>query len=167
MPKGNFPKLYDSICNVPIDTVDISDEFPGGADSNDLVIIKLKEAVWSELLNEALMYLKKKNPLYTDVSVDIGNIPDNFLSFANDDIQGTIATAEDLVEIENPLDVHRFNTQETLFVQNLLTREEISIAPGDGKQPTSILSNTFCEQLAFPCLKIREKFGYHIERDVK
>ena len=67
----------------------------------------------------------------------------------------------------NTLDVHRFNTQETLFVRNLLTREEISIAPGDGKQPTSILSNTFCEQPAFPCLFLQEKFGYHIERDVK
>ena len=42
MPKGNFPKLYGSICNVPIDTVDISDGLPGGADSNGLVIIKLK-----------------------------------------------------------------------------------------------------------------------------
>ena len=42
IPKGNYPKLYDSICNVPIDTVDISDGFPGGADSNGLVVIKLK-----------------------------------------------------------------------------------------------------------------------------
>ena len=58
------------------------------------------EAVWSELLNEALKYLKKYNPLYIDVSVDIGNIPDNFSSFANDDIPGTSRTAEDLVEIE-------------------------------------------------------------------
>ena len=59
------------------------------------------EAVWSELLNEALMYLKKNNPLYIDVSVDIDNIPDNFLSLANDDIPGTSGTAEDLVEIES------------------------------------------------------------------
>ena len=58
------------------------------------------EAVWSELLNEPLMYLKKYNPLYIDVSVDIGNIPDNFSLFANDDIPGTRRIAEDLVEIE-------------------------------------------------------------------
>ena len=157
MPKGNFPKLKGNICNVPIDTVDISDVLPRGADSNGLVFIKLKrkltyrghnayfEAVRPELLNQALMYLKENNPLYSDVSVDIGNIPDN-LSFANDDIPGPSGTAEDLEEIENPLDVHRFNSQETLFVPNLLTVGKISIAPGDGKQLTSILSDKLCEQ---------------------
>ena len=88
MPKGNFPKLKGSICNVPIDTVDISDVLPRGADSNGLVVIKLKrklayrvhvyfEAVRPELLNQALMYLKENNPLYSDVSADIGNIPEN------------------------------------------------------------------------------------------
>ena len=153
MPKGNFPELKGSICNVPIDTVDISDLLPRGADSNDLVVIKLKrklayrshvyfEPVRPELLNQALMYLKENNPLYSDVSVDTGNI--NLLSFANDDIPGSIGTAENSEEIENPLVVHRFNSQETLFPPNLLTGEEISIAPGDRKQPTSILSDTFC-----------------------
>ena len=53
-----------------------------------------------------------------------------------------------------------------MFVPNLLTGEEISIAPGDGKQPTSILSDTFCKQLVFPCLFPQGKFGYNIERDV-
>ena len=148
------------------------------SDSNGLVVIKLKrkltyrsyvyfEAVRPELLNQALMYLKENNPLYSDVSVDIGNIPDNLLSFANDDIPGLIRTVEDSEEIENPLDVHRFNSQETFFVSILLTWEEISIAPGDGKQPTSILSDTFCEQLAFMCLFPQGKFGNNIERDVK
>ena len=42
MSKDNFPKLKGSICNVPIDTVDISDVLPREADSNDLVGIKLK-----------------------------------------------------------------------------------------------------------------------------
>ena len=42
MSKDNFPKLKGSICNVPIDTVDISDVLPREADSNDLVVIKLK-----------------------------------------------------------------------------------------------------------------------------
>ena len=42
MPKGNFPKLKGSICNVPIDTLDISDVLLRGVDSNGLVVIKLK-----------------------------------------------------------------------------------------------------------------------------
>ena len=53
------------------------------------------EAVQPELLNQALMYLKENNPLYSDASVDVGNIPDNLLSFANDDIPGQSGTAED------------------------------------------------------------------------
>ena len=151
---------------------------PRGADSNCLVVIKLKrkltyrghayfEAVRPELLNQTLIYLKENNPVYSDVSVDVGNIPENLLSFANDDIPWSCGTTKDSEEIENPLDVHRFNSQETLFVLSLLIGKEIRVAPGDGKQPTSILSDAFCEQLAFPCLFPQGKFGYNIERDVK
>ena len=77
--------------------------------------------------------LKRNNLLYSDVSIDIGNITDNLLSFANDDIPGPSGTTEDSEEIENPVDVHRLNSQEILFVPSLLTGEEISIAPGDEK----------------------------------
>ena len=109
------------------------------------------------------MHLKQNNPLYSDVSVDIGNIPDNLLSFAND-IPAPCGTAEDSEEVENPLDVYRFNAQETLLVPNLLTGEEKSIAPDDERQPTtSILSDTFCEQLTFPCLFPQGKFGYTLK----
>ena len=40
------------------------------------------------------MYLKKNNPLYSDLSGDIANISDDLLSFANDDIPGSSGTAE-------------------------------------------------------------------------
>ena len=144
IPKGNFSKLKDSICNVPIDTVDISNVLPCVADSNDLFLIKLNskltyrghvyfEVVRPELLNQALMHLKENNPLHSVVGVDIGNIPDNLLSFANDDIPEPSGTAKSSEEIENPLDVHRLNSQETLLIPNLLTGEEVSITPGDGK----------------------------------
>ena len=178
MPKGNFPKVKASICSTSIYKVDLSDVLPRGADSNGLVVIKLKrkltyrgyvyfEPVWPELPNQALMYLKENNLLNTDVSVDIGNIPDNLLSLANDDIPGPSGSAEDSEEIENLLGIHRFNSQEIFFVTHLLSGEKISIAPGDGKQPILILSYTFCEQLAFPCVFPQGKFRYNIERDVK
>ena len=144
---------------------------PPGADSNGLVVIKLKrkltysDHVYFEAVSTDVP--KREQSLYSDVSVDIGNITDNLLLFANDDIPGPSGTSEDSEEIENPLDVHRFNSQETLPVPSLLTREEINIAPGNGKQPTSILGATFCEQLAFPCLFPQGKFGCDIERDVK
>ena len=69
--------------------------------------------------------------------------------------------------LRTPLDAHRFNSQEKLFVPSLLTGDETSVAPGDGKQPTSILIDTFCEQLAFPCLFPQKEFVYNIERASK
>ena len=42
MPKGQTPKLEGSICNVPIDTHDVTNVLPRGADSNGIIMIKLK-----------------------------------------------------------------------------------------------------------------------------
>ena len=42
MPKGQTPKLKVSICNVPIDTNDVTNILPRGADSNGIIMIKLK-----------------------------------------------------------------------------------------------------------------------------
>ena len=69
--------------------------------------------------------------------------------------------------MENPINLHRFNFQETLFIPNVLSSKEVNIAPGEGKQPTSMLSDEFCEDLDFPYLFPRSKFGYKVERDIK
>ena len=37
MPSGQMPKIYGTICNVPVDTVEISDLLPRSAYSNELV----------------------------------------------------------------------------------------------------------------------------------
>ena len=42
MPKGKFPKMKGSICNVPIDTTETVNILPHGADSNGLIVVKLK-----------------------------------------------------------------------------------------------------------------------------
>ena len=73
MPKGQSPKLKGSICNVPVDTNDVANTLPQGADSNGLVMIKLKrklmyrghvyfEAVSPNVVMAALSYLKQNNP---------------------------------------------------------------------------------------------------------
>ena len=133
MPKCNFLKLKGRVCNVTLDTVDISDVLPLGGDSKGLVVIKSKlkltyrgyvyfEAVRPDLLNQALLYLKNNNPLCSDISVCIGSILDDLLSFANDDIPGAKGTSEESEEIENSLDVHRFNSQETSFFYILIAK---------------------------------------------
>ena len=37
MPSGQMPKIFGTICNVPVDTVEISDLLPRSAYSNELV----------------------------------------------------------------------------------------------------------------------------------
>ena len=43
--------------------------------------------------------------------------------------------------------------------------EEISIAPGEGKQPNSMLSDDYCEELTFPYFFPEGKFGYKPTRE--
>ena len=42
MPKGRFPKLKGSICNIPTDLADITNVLSHDADSNGLVVVKFK-----------------------------------------------------------------------------------------------------------------------------
>ena len=42
MPKGQSPKLKGAICNVPLETESACDTLPRGADSNSIVMLKLK-----------------------------------------------------------------------------------------------------------------------------
>ena len=67
MPKGRFPKLKGTICNIPVDTADIVNVLPRSADSNGLVMVKLKlklcyrghvyfESERPELIHQALKY---------------------------------------------------------------------------------------------------------------
>ena len=75
MPKENFPKISGSICNIPVDEFKVAKVLPQGADSNDVIIVKLKrkpnfkgyvyfQAVCPEAVKLALLYLKYNNPLY-------------------------------------------------------------------------------------------------------
>ena len=69
IPKGCFPKLKCAISNIPVETNDIVNVLPRGADSTGLIFVKLKrklsfcghvylEAVSQEAVQIALVYLK-------------------------------------------------------------------------------------------------------------
>ena len=135
MPKGKFAKVKGSICNIPIESDDITNVLPLGADSNGLLIVKLKrklsyrghvyfETVRPELICQALMYLKQNNSLYCDIGIALENIPNDLLSLSeNSDNHQEFDKANTLEEDENPLDLHRFNSQKTMFVPNMTTTE--------------------------------------------
>ena len=86
MPKGQSPKLKGALCNVPIDVADICNTLPRPADSNGIVIVKLKrklqyrghvyfESVRPDIIFRLLQYLKLNNWLYYDIEIDVKNIP--------------------------------------------------------------------------------------------
>ena len=179
MPKGRFPKLKGSICNIPIETAEVTNVLPRGADSNGLIVVKLKrklsyrghvyfEAVRPESIHKALQYLKHNNPLYSDIDIALSNIPNDLLSLSSDvNVPESETSSNSLEEDENPLDLYRFNSQETMFIPNIMTSDEISIAPGEGKQPKSVLNDKYCEELAFPHLYPKGKFGFNFKREKK
>lgn len=45
--------------------------------------------------------------------------------------------------------MYQSNSQETVLISNALTTEDISIAPGEAKQPYFLLADDSCEVLAF------------------
>ena len=113
------------------------------------------------------MYLKQRNGLYHDVDIALDNTPRNLLSLTDNTNDQVSDSSNLLEEGDNPLDLHRFNTQETVLIPNVLETEEIHIAPGEEKQPKSRLNDEFCEELAFPYLFPKGKFGYKIFKEVK
>ena len=87
IPEGQWPKFKGAICNVPIDVVSTYNTLPRPADSNGLVTVKLKrkleymghvyfEHVHPRLILKILQFLKKNNPLYYDIDINLSNIPD-------------------------------------------------------------------------------------------
>ena len=70
MPCGQMEKITGTIWNVPVDNIDVTNLLPRSADSNGLVIVKLKrkveyrgyvlfETVRPGFLRRVLSYLKK------------------------------------------------------------------------------------------------------------
>ena len=80
------------------------------------------EAVSPDLVRSALQYLKLNNPLYSDIVIDIGQIPENLLSLAEtveipveieleNDASNSLNIPEDA---DNPLD--NFRQKQCLFL---------------------------------------------------
>ena len=85
MPKGKLPKLKGSLCNIPVNKVyDNCQSLPRQADSNDLLIVKLKrEPVRPMFVEQFLKYLKNHNYLYSDIEINMDNLPLGLLDLNN------------------------------------------------------------------------------------
>lgn len=80
------------------------------------------------------MYLQENSALYKDIAIVLYNTPDDSLSLsAEKDNDKIFKKSNYLEEDENPLDLHRFHSEETIFILNVSTSKEISIAPDEVK----------------------------------
>ena len=100
--------------------------------------------------------------------------------------QQTNVNIEQLDEVaeeqDDPLNEHRSATSETCLQSilpnypvnlnntgddNSTGREVVNIAPGEGKHTVSFMTDKLCEELSFPVLFPKGRFGYTAEREIK
>ena len=149
------------------------------------------QPVRPNFINEILLFLKNSNPLYSDIEIQLDAIPSFWINTINNNDSNSDEDEEDNEidfvnestssknEIEagpeeedpNPLDNFRVSASETAFVPELsyqvVDDSNITIAPGENKEPLPVICDEDCEMLAHPFLFPTGKFGYTHARDVK
>ena len=97
----------------------------------------------------------------------MGTLPSDLTDLVDQNEVDWLNPSDTLEEDENPQHHYQYNSEESLFIPDIPFLEEISIAPGERKKQSSLISNENCEALAFPYLFPTGKFRYNIQRDVK
>ena len=104
-------------------------------------------------LYQALAFLKQNNALYKKVDIVMENVPYELLDFSdNEDAQELDNCTDSIEEVDNSLHSCSLDSQKTMFIPHIVTLEEVSIAPGEGKAQVSIFNDSFSKELAFQCL---------------
>ena len=112
-------------------------------------------AVSPESVYLPLSYLKVKNCYYKNITIDIGTLPSKSTDLVD---QNEINVSGPSDSLENPQQQHQYNSQEILLIPIMPSFEEISIEPGEGKKPNSLIFDKDCKTLAFPYLFPSGKF---------
>ena len=117
MPKGHSPNIKGSVCNLPIENMDVNTLLPRQANSNCLVIIKLKrkieyrdhvyfEPVRPDIILRLLHFLKASNDFYNGVTI----VPTNTSTTVVDSLENKNAEFADVDSFER-----KFRTGTELF----------------------------------------------------
>ena len=96
-PKGQQKKVSGAICNVPVNCDETCKVLPRPPERSDIVMLKLKRklkfrghvyfhAVHPQLIQNALNWLKQKNPLYYNVTTNMNNIDIDLQNIKQTDI---------------------------------------------------------------------------------
>ena len=171
--KGEFSKIKGSICNIPVEAGGVCKVLPRAADSNGLIIVKLKrdlkyrghvyfEPVRPLAVYNALRYLVENNDLYADVTINDNLSSEEMVP----DMNADQAHFEDCEENGSNLNSTSNETVLVSEVPNIVQNENLIVAPGQGKSPISVFNDSHCEELAFPYLLPRGRFGYKVDREI-
>ena len=177
MPKGKTPKTHGSIVNVSVNVSETCNHLPREGNCEEVTLVKLKrklpfkghvyfDPVLSQRVRAVLEFLQKVNPLYQDVLISDTNINPDLLSIGKRPLKSEIDfETESDVELEtksNQLNTHSHAADESLVIQNENLPEP---APNQDKSTRHILFDEKCEELAFPKIFFRGKFGYAFPRE--
>ena len=121
MLKGQSPKFKGTLCNVPIDVVDICNTLPRPVDSNGVVMVKFKrklkyrghvyfESVRPDIILRLLQYLKLNNSLYHDIEIDVKNIRGFLVEDKRCDSLPLVALNNINIDDEIPLNIEKNNS---------------------------------------------------------
>lgn len=157
----------------PTNVSEIFNQLPREGNCEEVILAKLKNKLYFkdhvyfeplrlQKVRAALEYLQRLNPLYHDVLIrDGSNINENLLSIGSDlpesDIDFEAESDHQLKSAANSLRAHRYATNESLAVEN---ENLLELAPGQDKETKHILSDEKCEELVFPKIFFKGKFGY-------
>ena len=81
MPKGHFPKFKGAICNIPIETLDITNTLPQGTDSSGILMVKLKRNlnfrghVYFQAVTPQSIYGALSHVLYSNININLASLP--------------------------------------------------------------------------------------------
>ena len=100
--KWEFAKSKGSICNIPIETANVCNILPSHADSNELIVVKLKrdlkyrgyvyfEPVCPDVIYQGLNYFKTHNKSYEDISILEGLSSKEMINFSGSDKHQDVA----------------------------------------------------------------------------
>ena len=119
-------------------------------------------------------------------AVNMGQLCDTYV-LENSQLNTSVNTLNNRTEtlneeVEDPLNEHRSPASETCLQSvipdypilteenqsdNSNGREIYNIAPGENKHPVSLMTDKLCEELAFPVLFPKGRFGFTAERQIK
>ncbi|KAL3181449.1 hypothetical protein MRX96_036924 [Rhipicephalus microplus] len=147
--------------NVPVDTDEMLKQLPRGLADDNCIVVSIKRRMFAK--TTYLLSMVSRNVLgpwveemrfsalyeHYGINIDEGRLERLYREAIAPDEDFNLEACPDLANLDDPINVATALTldQHTLvYVENAV----LTMAPGDGKRPESILYDTYAEELSFP-----------------